>query len=191
MSTVSDEGISVINASTNLVLRQRRDQAVEFHNSANRLYVLQFVHVADISGHNVLYFMLRLAGGMRGGLPDKDTGRMVVAVIVRYLVEHPDDLVCYCHFDNPLSNALNRIFHNWASHNHDLLDESGVSFFDGTGHDKRKLGFHFMVAHKKECKDMSLLKEYIQENSDDFGTVLREQISILNDIEKKNRDGND
>ena len=43
---------------------------MEFYNAANRLYVLHFIEVAEIGGHRVLYFMLRLVEGKRGGAPD-------------------------------------------------------------------------------------------------------------------------
>ena len=90
---------------------------MEFYNAASRLYVLHFVRGAGMGSHRVLCFWLNLAGGKRGGAAGKEVGRMIVAVITQYLEEHPDDLVCYCHYDNPLTNAINRIFHLWARSN--------------------------------------------------------------------------
>ena len=95
MNTVSSEGIVKINTMSELVLRRRGDSAVEFYNAANRLYTLRFIEVAEIDGQRVLYFMLRLADGKRGGAPDKEVGRMIVAVICQYLEEHPDELVVF------------------------------------------------------------------------------------------------
>ena len=157
---------------------------MEFYNAANRLYVLHFIEVAEMGSHRVLYFMLRLADGKRGGAPDKEVGRMIVAVITQYLEEHPDDLVCYCHYDNPLTNAINRIFHLWARCNQDVMDDK-TTFFDGTGHHAEGLGLHFMVIHHLKCKDIAELKTYILENSDAFATCIREQIELLIDIEEQ------
>ena len=55
MNTVSDEGIAKINTLSNLVLRRRGDSAVEFYNTANRLYVLHLIEVAEIGGHRVFF----------------------------------------------------------------------------------------------------------------------------------------
>ena len=166
------------------MLRRRGDSAVEFNNAASRLYVLHFVEVAEMGNHRVLYFMLNLADGKRGGAPDKEVGRMIVAVITQYLVEHPDDLVCYCHYDNPLTNAINRIFHLWARSNQDVID-GRVTSFDGVGHNAEGEGLHFMVIHHLTCKDIAQLKTYILENSDAFATCIREQIVLLIDIEEQ------
>ena len=88
--------------------------------------------------------MTRLADGKRGGAPDKEVGRMIVTVILQYLEEHPDELVCFSHADNPRSNATNRIFHLWARSNRDLFDGK-ATFFEGTGHNAEGKGLHFMV----------------------------------------------
>ena len=166
------------------MLRRRGDSAVEFYNAASRLYVLHFVEVAEMGNHRVLYFMLNLADGKRGGAADKEVGRMIVAVITQYLEEHPDDLVCYCHSDNPLTNAINRIFHLWARSNQDVIDGK-VTFFDGAGHHAEGHGLHFMVIHHLKCKDIAQLKTYILENSDAFATCIREQIEFLIDIREQ------
>ena len=184
MNTVSEEGIAKINTTSKLVLRKRGDSAVEFYNAANRLYALRFIEVAVIGGHRVLYFLLRLAEGKRGGAPDKETGRMIVAVITQYLDEHPDDLVCYCHRDNAESDAANRIFHLWARANRDLLN-GRVSYFDGTGHNAGGQGLHFMVIHHLACKDSAELNAFILANSDDFAASVREQIVLLGELEEK------
>ena len=104
MNTVSEEGIAKINTTSRLVLRKRGDSAVEFYNAANRLYVLHFFEVAEIGDHRVMYLATRLAEGERGGAPDKEVGRMIAMVILQYLEENPDELVCFCHADNHLSN---------------------------------------------------------------------------------------
>ena len=109
---------------------------------------------------------------------------MIVAVITQYLEEHPDDLVCYCHYDNPLTNAINRIFHLWARSNQDVID-GRVTSFDGTGHHAEGCGLHFMVIHHLKCKDIAELKAYILENGDAFATCIREQIELLIDIEEQ------
>lgn len=121
MNTVSEEGIVKINATSKLVLRRRGDSAVEFYNDAQRLYVLHFIEVAEIGGHRVMYLMTRLADGKRGGAPDKEVGRMIVRVILQYLEEHPDELVCFSHADNRRSNATNRIYHLWARANREMF----------------------------------------------------------------------
>ena len=162
----------------------RGDSAVEFYNAANRLYVLHFIEVAEMGSHRVLYFMLRLVDGKRGGAPDKEVGRMIVAVITQYLEEHPDDLVCYCHYDNPLTNAINRIFHLWARSNQDVID-GRVTSFDGVGHNAEGEGLHFMVIHHLTCKDIAQLKACILEDSDAFAASVREQIILLHRIEEK------
>ena len=167
-----------------MVLRKRGDSAVEFYNAASRLYVLHFIEVAEIGSHRVLYFVLRLADGKRGGAPDKEVGRMIVAVITQYLEEHPGELVCYCHSDNPLTNAINRIFHLWARSNSDITD-GRVTFFDGAGHHAEGCGLHFMVIHHLKCQDIAELKAYILENSDAFAASVREQIILLHHIEEK------
>ena len=80
-NTVSEEGIAKINVTSKLVLRKRGDSAVEFYNAANRLYVLHFIEVAEMGSHHVFYFWLNLAKGKRGGVFDKEMGRMIVAVL--------------------------------------------------------------------------------------------------------------
>ena len=65
MNTVSEEGITKINATSKLVLRKRGDSAVEFYNDAQRLYVLHFFEVAEIGDHRVMYLATRLAVGFR------------------------------------------------------------------------------------------------------------------------------
>ncbi len=184
LNTISDEGIANINTLTKLVLKRRGDSAIEFLNAANRLYVLHFIEVAEIGGHRVVYFLLRLAEGKRGGPADKEAGRMIVAIIVEYLKEHPDELVCYCHSDNAPSIAINRIFHLWARNNSDIID-GYCSFFDGTGHDADKRSLHFMVIYNLACEDITELKASLQENSDDFAVCVREQIVLLHHIEDK------
>ena len=87
-NTVSEEGIAKINVTSKLVLRKRGDSAVEFYNDANRLYVLHFIEVAEMGSHHVFYFWLNLAKGKRGGVFDKEMGRMIVAVLAQYLEEH-------------------------------------------------------------------------------------------------------
>ena len=119
-----------------------------------------------MGSHRVFYFMLNLADGKRGGAADKEVGRMIVAVITQYLVEHPDDLVCFCHSDNEMTYALDRIFHLWARSNQDVIDGK-VTFFDGAGHHAEGHGLHFMV------------------NSDEFATCMREQIELLIDIREQ------
>ena len=172
------------------MLRKRGDSAVEFYNAANRLYVLHFIEVAEMGSHRVFYFMLRLADGKRGGAPDKEVGRMIVAVITEYLEEHPDDLVCYCHYDNPLTNAIDRIFHLWARSNQDVIDGK-VTFFDGVGHNAEGEGLHFMVIHHLTCKDIAQLKACILEDSDVFAASVREQIILLHSIEEKKHESDD
>ena len=157
---------------------------MEFYNAASRLYVLHFIEVAEMGSHHVFYFWLNLAKGKRGGVFDKEMGRMIVAVLVQYLEEHPDDLLCYCHYDNPLTNAINRIFHLWARSNSDITD-GRVTFFDGAGHHAEGYGLHFMVIHHLKCKDIAQLKTYILENSDEFATCMREQIELLIDIKEQ------
>jgi len=166
------------------VLRKRGDSAVEFYNAASRLYVLHFIEVAMIGNHRVLYFLLRLAGGKRGGRPDKEVGRMIVAVITQYLEEHPDELVCYCHSNNDMTFAIDRIFHQWAHSNKDVID-GRVTSFDGSGHHAEGWGLHFTVMHHLRCKDIDNLKASILENSDAFATTVREQIILLHIIEEK------
>lgn len=183
LNTVSDEGIAKINAISKLVLKRRGDSAVEFYNTANRLYVLHLIEVAEIGGHRVLFFMTRLADGKRGGPPDKEVGRMVVAVITQYLEEHPDELVCFCHSDNSSTNAINRVFHLWARANSDLFDPVG-SYFDGVGHNAANHALHFMVMHNWACKDIDKLKAFIMEKNDEFASTIREQIVLLHGIEK-------
>ena len=172
-----------------LVLRKRGDSAVEFYNAANRLYVLHFIEVAEMGGHRVLYFLLRLADGKRGGAPDKEVGRMIVAVITQYLEEHPDELVCYCHA-NPLTNAINRIFHLWARSNSDITD-GRVTSFDGTGQHTKGWGLHFTVIHHLKCKGIAELKACILENGDAFAASVREQIILLHEIEEKMHETDD
>lgn len=183
LNTVSDKGIARINTISKLVLKRRGDSAVEFYNTANRLYVLHFIEVAEIGGHRVLFLMTRLADGKRGGPPDKEVGRMVVAVISQYLEEHPDELVCFCHSDNSLTNAINRVFHLWARANSDLIDGVG-SYFDGVGTNAKNHALHFMVMHHRTCKDIEKLKAFIMENNDEFASCVREQIVLLHGIEK-------
>ncbi len=190
LNTISEEGIAKINTTSKLVLRKRSDSAVEFYNTANRLYVLYFIEVAEIGGHRVLYFFLRLASGKRGGAPDKEVGRMIVAVITQYLEENPDELVCFCHSDNTLSDASNRIFHLWARTNKDVFD-GRVTYFDGTGHNREEQGLHFMVIHHLKCKDIAKLKTCILENSDEFAVCVREQILLLLHIVEKVHESDD
>ena len=181
MNTLSDEGIAQINASSRLVLRRQGDYAVEFLNAAGRLYVLYFIELVEMGDHRVFYFWLRLAEGKRGGAADKDTGRMIVSIISQYLEEHPDDLVCYCHFDNDGSNAINRIFHLWARTNKDVFDGK-ISFFDGVGKDAQGKGLHFMVIYHMNCRDLAELKATIQESSSEFAVAIREQLNLLRDV---------
>ena len=157
---------------------------MEFYNAANRLYVLHFIEVAEMGSHRVLYFWLNLAKGKRGGVFDKEMGRMIVAVLAQYLEEHPDDLLCYCHYDNDTTLAIDRIFHLWARSNHDVMD-GRATFFDGAGHHTEGFGLHFMVIHHLHCKDITELKSYILENSDVFATCIREQIELLIDIKEQ------
>lgn len=190
MNTVSEEGIAKINATSTLVLRKRGDSAVEFYNAANRLYVLHFFEVAEIGDHRVMYLATRLADGERGGAPDKEVGRMIAMVILQYLEENPDELVCFCHADNRVSNALNRIYHLWARANKDLFD-GRAAFFDGAGHDAQGRGLHFMVMHLLSCKDIAELKSFILENSEEFAVTVREQIGLLHDMEEKKHETDD
>jgi hypothetical protein len=157
---------------------------VEFYNAANRLYVLHFIEVAEMGSHHVFYFWLNLAKGKRGGVFDKEMGRMIVAVLAQYLEEHPDDLLCYCHYDNDTTLAIDRIFHLWARSNHDVMD-GRATFFDGAGHHTEGFGLHFMVIHHLHCKDITELKSYILENSDVFATCIREQVDLFLNIEKQ------
>ena len=184
MNTVSEEGIAKINTMSKLVLRRRGDSAVEFYNAASRLYVLHFIEVAEIGGHRVMYVMIRLADGKRGGAPDKEVGRMIVAVILQYLEDHTDELVCFSHADNPRSNATNRIFHLWARSNRDLFDGK-ATFFEGAGHNAEGKGMHFMVMYLLKCQEIAELKAFIQENCDEFSVAVREQIVLLHDFEDK------
>ena len=184
MNSVSEEGIKKINTSYKLVLKRRGDSAVEFYNAAGRLYVLHFIEVGEVGGHKVLYFELRLAEGKRGGPPDKEAGQMFIAILRQYLEEHPDNLVCFCHPDNHLSNAINRIFHLWARANKALYDGL-YDFFEGTGRDAENRGLHFMVMYNMVCKDIAQLKVFIQANSNEFAVMVREQIDLLHNIEKK------
>ena len=157
---------------------------MEFYNAAGRLYVLHFIEVAEMGSHHVFYFWLNLAKGKRGGVFDKEMGRMIVAVLVQYLEEHPDDLLCYCHYDNDTTLAIDRIFHLWARFNQDVF-EGRATFFDGAGHHAEGHGLHFMVIHHLHCKDITELKSYILENSDAFATCIREQIELLIDIKEQ------
>ncbi len=157
---------------------------MEFYNAANRLYVLHFIEVAEMGSHHVFYFWLNLAKGKRGGVFDKEMGRMIVAVLAQYLEEHPDDLLCYCHYDNDTTLAIDRIFHLWARSNHDVMD-GRATFFDGAGHHTEGFGLHFMVIHHLHCKDITELKSYILENSDVFATCIREQVDLFLNIEKQ------
>ncbi len=125
------------------------------------------MEVAEMGDHRVLYFLLNLADGKRGGAADKEVGRMIVAVITQYLVEHPDDLLCFCHSDNEMTHAINRIFHLWARSNQDVMDDK-ITFFDGAGHHAEGHGLHFIL-----------------ENSDAFATCIREQIELLIDIKEQ------
>ncbi|WP_139207227.1 hypothetical protein [Prevotella sp. ne3005] len=172
------------------MLRKRGDSAVEFYNAANRLYVLHFIEVAEMGSHRVLYFLLRLADGKRGGAPDKEVGRMIVAVITQYLEEHPNELVCYCHADNDRTHAIDRIFHLWARSNQDVID-GRVTSFDGTGQHTKGWGLHFTVIHHLKCKDIAELKDYILENGDAFAASVREQIILLHKIEEKMHESDD
>ena len=184
MSIVSEEGIAKINATSTLVLKKRGDSAVQFYNAANRLYVMRFIELADIGGHRVLYFMFRLVEGQRGGPADKETGRMMVAVITQYLEEHPDDLVCFCHYDHDKTNAIHRIHLLWARTNRDLIDGKGA-YFDGAGHDGENRGLHFMVMYNLKCKDLAALKTFILENSDEFACTVREQMNLFHQKEEE------
>jgi len=184
LNTVSDKGIAKINAISKLALRRHGDSAVEFSNTAGRLYVLYFIEMIEIGDHRVLYFMLRLADGKRGGPADKDTGRMIVAVISQYVEEHPDDLICFSHPNSGSSNALNRIFHLWARANKDIYDGRCL-FFDGAGHNAKNHGLHFMVMHHPGCKDIAELKAFILENSDEFAVAVREQLYLFHQIGMK------
>ena len=157
---------------------------MEFYNAAGRLYVLHFIEVAEMGSHHVFYFWLNLAKGKRGGVFDKEMGRMIVAVLAQYLEEHPDDLLCYCHYDNDTTLAIDRIFHLWARFNQDVF-EGRATFFDGAGHHAEGHGLHFMVIHHLHCKDITELKSYILENSDAFATCIREQIELLIDIKEQ------
>ena len=163
---------------------------MEFYNAANRLYVFHFIEVVEMGDHRVLYCMLRLADGKRGGAPDKEVGRMVVAILAQYLEENPDDLICFSHNDNNLSNAINRIYHLWGRANRDLYDGKGT-FFDGTGHDAEGHSMHFMVMYHFDCKDIAELKAFILENSDEFAVSVREQIVLLHDIEEQMHESDD
>ena len=109
---------------------------------------------------------------------------MIVAVLVQYLEEHPDDLLCYCHYDNDTTLAIDRIFHLWARFNQDVF-EGRATFFDGAGHHAEGHGLHFMVIHHLHCKDITELKSYILENSDVFATCIREQVDLFLNIEKQ------
>jgi len=184
LNTISAEGIAKINSTSKLVLRMRGDSAVEFYNAAHRLYVLHLIEVAEIGEHRVLYVTTRLADGKRGGAPDREVGRMIVAVIGQYLEEHPDELICYSHEDNRLSFAIDRIFHLWARSNRDLFEGRG-GFFDGVGRNAEGKGLHFMVMHHQQCKDISELKTFILANSDEFAVSIREQMLLLLDIEEQ------
>ena len=172
------------------MLRRRGDSAVEFYNAASRLYVLHFIEVAEMGSHHVFYFWLNLAKGKRGGVFDKEMGRMIVAVLAQYLEEHPDDLLCYCHYDNDTTLAIDRIFHLWARSNSDITD-GRVTFFDGAGHHAEGCGLHFMVIHHLKCQDIAELKAYILENSDAFAASVREQIILLHEIEEKMHESDD
>ena len=115
---------------------------------------------------------------------------MIVAVITEYLEEHPDDLVCYCHFDSDHNHAINRIFHLWARSNSDITD-GRVTSFDGTGQHTKGWGLHFTVIHHLKCKGIAELKAYILENGDAFATSVREQIILLHEIEEKMHETDD
>ena len=72
---------------------------MEFYNAASRLYVLHFIEVAEMGSHRVLYFWLNLAVGKRGGAPDKQVGRMIVAVQncwrwMKTICDGPSSRVC-------------------------------------------------------------------------------------------------
>ena len=138
---------------------------MEFYNAANRLYVLHFIEVAEMGGHRVLYFLLRLADGKRGG-------------------------VCYCHADGDQNYAIDRIFHLWARTNKDVID-GRVTSFDGAGHNAEGWGLHFTVIHHLGCKDIAELKAYILENGDAFAASVREQIILLHTIEEKMHESDD
>jgi hypothetical protein len=131
LNTVSEEITAIIDTTSKLVLKKRGDSAVEFTNAANRLYIHDFIELAEIGCHRVLFSLLRLSNGKRRGTADKDKGRMVVAMITQYPEGHHDKLF-FCQSNNCMTNAINRIFHLWARSNWNMIDDR-VTYFDGAG----------------------------------------------------------
>lgn len=182
---LSAEGIAKINAAMPLQLESHGDLGVVFRNKAGREHALYFVEVMEVGDHKVLYFLLTLLSGERGGKADKETGRMIVSVIVQYLQEHPNYLLCYSHADNNVSNALRRVFHRWMNENSDLF-QGKVEWFEGTDIHDKDSNFHFMVMMNSQCSDKAMLKEFILENKYEFAMTVKNQMNLFWEIKEEN-----
>ncbi len=183
---LSAEGIANINATMPLLLKSHGDYGVVFRNKVGREYALYFVEVMEVGVHKVFYFLLTLKSGQRGGLADKETGRMIVSVIVQYLQEHPDYLLCYSHADNSNSNALRRLFHRWMNENSDVF-HGNTEWFESTDIKDQNNSFHFMVMMNSQCSDKAMLKEFILENSYEFAMTVKKQMNLFWEIKRKHQ----
>lgn len=135
-----------------------------------------------IGSHMVLYFSFKMLSGERGGRPDFKLGATASVIIKRYLIEYPDNILFFCHHDDTLAFAAQRIFMHWADlyvkdHPEDAGDRLYLKGKDFDGDN-----WHAVFFISTECSERDDIIEILNEQKDYFiGTFVK------NNRETKNK----
>lgn len=140
-----------------------------------------------IGSHMVLYFSFKMLNGKRGGSPDLKLGATATTIIMRYLTENPDNILFFCHQDNPITFALQRIFMHWGDiYIKDHPDEVLRFYLKGKDFDGENWHAVFFIG--KECTQREAIIEALTEQKDFFiSTFVKNNTEIREMVHKERK----
>lgn len=180
--------IEWINAHSPYPVKRENENLITITTDTGKVMGTGFRRLFTVGDHLFLYFCnVKLSGG-RGGRPDLKLGATVSLIAKRYLMENPDNVLFFCHIDEPGSFAIERINLHW----YDLFvkkhpeDAGTVMRLSAVGSDGKS--YHAVFFISQLCTEREELIKSLTEQFDDFLTLFC-QIKEHDEIRKPKEKG--
>lgn len=168
------ENIDWINERAPYKVTAENERTLNFTTDSGKTMGCGYTRYITMGSHTFNYFYFNLERGLRGGDFDHKLAETTTLIIRRFLMEHPDDVVFFCHQHQKHTAGLLRIFTHWCDAYRELHpeDHSDMLYLEGKNH--RGERYHAVFFVDENCSEREELIAALREQIDDLIGTFRE-----------------
>lgn len=168
------ENIDWINERAPYKVTAENERTLNFTTDSGKTMGCGYTRYITMGSHTFNYFYFNLERGLRGGDFDNKLAETTSLINRRFLIEHPDDVVFFCHQHQKHTAGLLRIFLHWYDEYKDKHPEHQQHTLYLEGKNRQGEPYHAVFFFSAQCSEREELIAALREQIDDLIGIFRD-----------------